>query len=770
MIEEKDDLKSIKVYRFNNTKESWHEFSLKFGVIADNRGYSDIIEGIVTPPDEKEDLEILEKDDIETKKSKKEKQLARPANKKGFRDQVMSTDGISLNIVQNAVSDKLTRGDLNKAWGRLERRWNPKTREDKVQFYTKFLHYKLKNVRQRPMDWLAFMEKKRNELANTGHIMDDDTFITHLLNSLPQAESEGVILVIKERLRGGTCDLAQVEQLLEDKYLSMKFVKGWEEEDDDYALFASPAKKKGQKKQFKGRYDYCGEIGHKAANCPDKKSKKKEDSQDKSDKQETQTPNKDGKGKGKRDMSKIECYNFGEMGHFAQNCPKPCENANIARESEQNRNFGKLMDFGNSSVCEECAMICTDAYSDEEYESVIVYGDQGISTTTYDEEMYQDLLESDSDEEPIIMYNVALCVKDRVSLEKKRRQLNRNTPNETESQLSLINRAIDTVPHPTSNDNKDESRKAWTMRMPTNDGDISMINTEKMSQIDDRNKQFLYARAVHANCMIQYHMNDILERQRMVDEYRLMADEGRQLIPLESDMHRRDKVIMQHMMQMIDTDIHWHEQTFRDIIMELRKLRSGETPTKPSEETSETAMMCWESLDESEQASKKRKTHTQDDESSGNANEMDDTTPTMPTHTTTMSTQLNKPVGELRLGADYDASTLATQENPLKKLVCIMNMPECTLETSENARDSSKNTNEEDDRKPSPVEKTDQITINFQINAYEESDREKDSKMAREATKNVWRTRKIIHMEFDSDDDVDEQTKNPSKVKTEGKV
>ena len=469
-------------------------------------------------------------------------------------------------------------------------------------------------------------------------------------------------------------------------------------------------------------------------------------------------------------MSKIKCYNCGEMGHFARNCPKPRENANIARESEQNRNFGKLMDFGDSSVCEECAMICADAYSDEEYESVIVYGDQGISTTTYDEETYRDLLKSDSDEEPIVKYNVALCVKDSVSLEKKRRRLNRNTPNETESQLSLINRAIDTVPRPTSNDDEDESRKAWTMGMPTNDGDISTINTVELTQIEDRNKQFLYARVVHANHMIQYHMNEISERQHVVDEYQLMADEGRELIPLESDMHRHDPVIIQHTMQMIDTDIHWHEQTFRDLIMELRKLRSGETPTKPNEETSETAMMCWENLDESEQASKKQKTHTQDDETSGNANQMDDKTPTMPTHTTTMSKQLNKPVGELRLGADDDASTLATQEHPPKKLVYITNMPECTLETSENVRDSSKNTNEEADRKPSPVEKTDQITSNAQLNAYEESDREEDPKKAREAKKNIWRTRKIIHMEFDSDDDVDEQTKNSSHVQTEGKV
>ena len=82
MSEEKDGLKSIMVYKFNNTKESWHEFTLKLRVIADDRGYDDIIEGIVTPTDEKEDLEILDKDDAAVKKAKKEKQLARAANKK----------------------------------------------------------------------------------------------------------------------------------------------------------------------------------------------------------------------------------------------------------------------------------------------------------------------------------------------------------------------------------------------------------------------------------------------------------------------------------------------------------------------------------------------------------------------------------------------------------------------------------------------------------------------------------------------------------------
>ena len=147
MNKEKDNLKSIKVYKFNNTKENWHEFALKFRVIADSRGYDGIIDGSESPPDEKETIVIMTEDKGDILKVKKDKLNARAANKKGYRDLVMSTEGISLNIVENATSDELTKGDLKKAWRRLERRWNPKTREDKVEVYTKFLNYKLENTR-----------------------------------------------------------------------------------------------------------------------------------------------------------------------------------------------------------------------------------------------------------------------------------------------------------------------------------------------------------------------------------------------------------------------------------------------------------------------------------------------------------------------------------------------------------------------------------------------------------------------------------------------
>ena len=73
MSEEKDDLKSIKVYKFDNTTEKWHEFALKFRVIADTRDYRGIIDGSVVPPDKLAIITITAEDSGEALKEKKEK-------------------------------------------------------------------------------------------------------------------------------------------------------------------------------------------------------------------------------------------------------------------------------------------------------------------------------------------------------------------------------------------------------------------------------------------------------------------------------------------------------------------------------------------------------------------------------------------------------------------------------------------------------------------------------------------------------------------------
>ena len=70
-----------------------------------------------------------------------------------------------------------------------------------------------------------------------------------------------------------------------------------------------------------------------------------------------------------------------------------------------------------------------------------------------------------------------------------------------------------------------------------NGRDISTNTTNKEESMSDDEKMFLYARAVHSSHSIQYHMHQIIERQKVVDEYRNMMMEGKDLISLESNLH-----------------------------------------------------------------------------------------------------------------------------------------------------------------------------------------------------------------------------------------
>ena len=85
---------------------------------------------------------------------------------------------------------------------------------------------------------------------------------------------EGAILVIKDKLRKGTVEIPEIEQVLEDKYQSMKQAKGWEEEEDDYALFASPSTKKGPRKPAKDAVDTVENLDTKQLIVPTRKATK----------------------------------------------------------------------------------------------------------------------------------------------------------------------------------------------------------------------------------------------------------------------------------------------------------------------------------------------------------------------------------------------------------------------------------------------------------------------------------------------------------------
>ena len=259
------------------------------------------------------------------------------------------------------------------------------------------------------------------------------------------------------------------------------------------------------------------------------------------------------------------------------------------------------------------------------------------------------------------------------------------------------------------------------------DGDISTTEADEKERIEESQKKFLYTRAIHSNHMIQHHMQQILECQRVVDKYRSLSDKERDTIRLEFSLYKTDLVINQHIMQMIDTDISWYEKTFGAILTELQKIKNGKTNTQISEENREkelidlcneshvtlsdlrlykgekeqkdcddmmsesvsskaqknwtrkgfqtnedegvkSAMMCWENLEDSAQEKQTRKRigqdeDTNDDKEKQNNEEANEEHVKSTVH---MGNQLKIPVEELKLGVDDDASTLATQETSAK--------------------------------------------------------------------------------------------------------
>ena len=104
--------------------------------------------------------------------------------------------------------------------------------------------------------------------------------------------------------------------------------------------------------------------------------------------------------------------------------------------------------------------------------------------------------------------------------------------------------------------------------------DNSANTTSEEESMSDNERMFLYARAVHSNHSIQYHMHQIMERQKVIDKYRNMMMEGLDLIPLESNLHRYHPVIISQIINMIESDNFCHYQTFESVKSDLQNMWS----------------------------------------------------------------------------------------------------------------------------------------------------------------------------------------------------
>ena len=231
-------------------------------------------------------------------------------------------------------------------------------------------------------------------------------------------------------------------------------------------------------------------------------------------------------------------------------------------------------------------MVCTELQYEDASENEVVYSDQGINTEEYEKATYGDLTKTQSEEEDDVKCTVAQRANDSMILERKRRRLSENDPdkksedyNQSEapinemSTVNSINESMSEVQGPMDDNNKNELRKAWTMEMLMNGGDTSANTTNEEVSMSDDERMFLYARAMHSNHSIQYHMHQIMERQRVIDEYRDMTMEGMDLIPLESNLHKFHPVIISQIINMIESGNFWHRRTFESVMSDLRNMR-----------------------------------------------------------------------------------------------------------------------------------------------------------------------------------------------------
>ena len=172
-------------------------------------------------------------------------------------------------------------------------------------------------------------------------------------------------------------------------------------------------------------------------------------------------------------------------------------------------------------------MVCTETQYEDASEDEVVYRDQGINTEEYEKATYGVLMKTQSDEENEVKCTVAQRANDSVILERKKRQFNNNDPeektddnNQCDTPISekgtenSINELTPVAQGQTEDDNKNESPKAWTMEMLMNGFDNSANTTSEEESMSDNERMFLYARAVHSNHSIQYHMHQIMERQK----------------------------------------------------------------------------------------------------------------------------------------------------------------------------------------------------------------------------------------------------------------
>ena len=316
-----DELKAIKVLKFEGKESEWERWSEKFVALARARGFAGILLGTEQAPNADEDIDRKKADGSYelTEAERKEKKRLRQANGNAYINLQLSCEDLPYDLVSLAKTEELPDGCARDAWERLTSEYDLTEGEDKITLVTMFQQNQLEDVRTNITVWLTSLAMQVIKLKKLHHVLDEEYQITHILASLPREYSSVVEQVKIDRRTSSTLiTMDEVKKRLKERYLQLKKEHGWSEE--EMALNVKSGNnqnknnKKGSKgKYFKGRCNHCGKFGHKKADCWDLKNKKEK--------------HQENEKKVQKDKSKVRCFKCGQLGHYANECKNDKESS-----------------------------------------------------------------------------------------------------------------------------------------------------------------------------------------------------------------------------------------------------------------------------------------------------------------------------------------------------------------------------------------------------------------------------------------------------------
>jgi hypothetical protein len=281
---------------FTGKKEDWPRWSTQFLGIATTKKFKLSLLGKEIPPEENVELDE-ESTDNEMKRMVK----YRSANERAYSALTLAcTDAKSFRIVYNAKTKALPSGDAALAWEKLRAKFEPTSGAVLTQLVQEFRSSYLKKG-ESPDDWIERLDSLRNRIEQISkeEAISDQNLMLHIVSHLPN-EYENIIDRAVKDLNDRVLSIDTLQEDLQLKYERLRIKK---HEKVEHALYA---------KQFKGKCQLCGKIGHKRADCWEAEENKS--------KRPTRFNNRDNKDKVRN--PNIVCYNCNEKGHISTKCPK----------------------------------------------------------------------------------------------------------------------------------------------------------------------------------------------------------------------------------------------------------------------------------------------------------------------------------------------------------------------------------------------------------------------------------------------------------------